>query len=169
MLSSKKSTRSRKESYLKTRCSEPTSLQLLQQSNQKNNRHELVIITDSLSTIVAAESRTLRKNPKTQTIRKMLDQEGPRTTLLWVPSHKRMPSNEKADQAAKEALDEDIPTTERYPPDDLKKWLTIEELKKRDQRWKNGNNMMIERKPDVDRKEDTKRNAKERASGNIQT
>jgi hypothetical protein len=83
-----------------------------------------VIITDSLSTIMAAESRTPTKNPNTQTIRKMLDQEGPRITFLWVPSHKGIPGNEKADQAAKEALNEDIPTTERYPPDNLKKWLT---------------------------------------------
>jgi hypothetical protein len=38
--------------------------------------------------------------------------------------------NEKANQAAKETLDKDISTTERYPPDDLKKWLTEEDLKK---------------------------------------
>jgi hypothetical protein len=96
------------------------------------------------------------KKPKTQTIRKMLDHEGPKITLLWVPSQRGIPGNEKADQAAKEALDEDIPTTERYPPDDLKKWLTEEVFKKRDQRWQNGNNEMKERKPDIDREEDTK-------------
>jgi ribonuclease HI len=43
----------------------------------------------------------------------MLDQEGLRITLLWVPSHKGIPGNKMADQAAKEALNEDIPTTER--------------------------------------------------------
>jgi hypothetical protein len=32
--------------------------------------------------------------------------------------------------------------------------LTEEDFKKRDQRWKNGNNEMKRRKPDVDRKED---------------
>jgi hypothetical protein len=50
--------------------------------SEKNGRHKKVIITDSLSTIMAAESRTLTKNPKTQTIKKMLDQEGPRIALL---------------------------------------------------------------------------------------
>jgi archaellum biogenesis ATPase FlaH len=89
--------------------------------SEKNNRHELVIIIDSLSTIMAAENCTSTKNPKTQTSRKMLDHEGRRIAFLWVPSHVEIPSDEKSDQAAKKALDEDISTTERYPPDDLKK------------------------------------------------
>jgi hypothetical protein len=67
-----------------------------------------------------------------------------------------IPGNEKTNPVAKETLDEDILTTERYPPDDLKKWLTEEDFKKRDEKWKNGNNEMKERKPDVDRKENTK-------------
>jgi hypothetical protein len=126
--------------------------------SEKNSRHEKVIITAFLSTIMAAENRTPTKNPKTQTIRKMLiveDQKGPRITLLWVSRHKGIPGNEKADQQAKEALNKDMPTTIRYLPDDLKKLLTEEDLKKRE-RWKNGNNEMKERKPDVERKEDTK-------------
>jgi hypothetical protein len=69
-------------------------------------------------------------------------------------------SDEKAEQAVKKALNEDISTTERYPPDEirpvLKKWLTKEDFKKREQTRKIGNNEMKERKPDVDRKEDAK-------------
>jgi ribonuclease HI len=61
---------------------------------------------------MAAESRTPTKSPKKQTIRKILDHEGPKITLLWVPSHKGITGNEKADQAEKETLDEDISTTE---------------------------------------------------------
>jgi ribonuclease HI len=62
----------------------------------------------------------------------MLDQERPRIILLWVPSHKGIPSNEKADQTAKKALDEDILTTVRYPPGELKKWLTVERTSKKE-------------------------------------
>jgi ribonuclease HI len=75
---------------------------------EKNNNHEIVIITDSLSTIMAAESRTPTKNLKTLTIRKMLDHEGPRITLIWVLGHVGIPGNGKADQAAKDVLDWDI-------------------------------------------------------------
>jgi hypothetical protein len=154
MLSSKKSTRSKKEFFIKTRCSVQIQSAIIEAiQSKKNNRHEVVIITDSLTEIMTAENRTPTKNPKTKTIRKMLDHVGPRITLLWVPSHVEIPGNEKADHAAKEVLDEDISTTEVYPPDDLKKWLTEEDFKKRVQRWTNGNNEMKERKPDVDRKE----------------
>jgi hypothetical protein len=63
-------------------------------------------------------------------------------------------------------MDKDIPTTERYPPDDLKKWLTEEDFKKR--RLK-----MEKRKQRKEtgrrQKGGYKRNVKERASGNIQT
>jgi hypothetical protein len=135
--------------------------------SKKNNRHEIVLITDSLSTIMAAENRTPTKNPKTQTIRKMLDHKGPGLPSYGSPVTREYQVMKRLTKKRKK-LDEDIPTTERYPPDDLKKWLTEEDFKKRDQRWKNGNNKMKERKPDVDRKEDTEMNAKERSSGNIQ-
>jgi transposase len=51
--------------------------------SEKNNGHEIVIITDSLSTIMSAENSTPTKNPKTQTIRKMLDHEGYGFPVTW--------------------------------------------------------------------------------------
>jgi hypothetical protein len=66
--------------------------------SERNNRHEIVIITT--------------KNPKEQTIRKMLDHERPKITHLWLTSHKRIPGNEKTEQTAKKAPNKDISTTE---------------------------------------------------------
>jgi ribonuclease HI len=108
-------------SLLKTAFSAEQSAIIEAVQLEKNNKHKIVIISDSLSTIMAAENRTPTKNPKTQTIRKILDHEEPKITLLWVLSHIEIPGNEKANQAAKEVVDEDISTTERYSPDDLKK------------------------------------------------
>jgi ribonuclease HI len=61
-----------------------------------------VIITDSLSTILAVSDRKRSKNPKTQ----LIDQASTNITSLWVPSHVGIPGNEAADDAAKEALNE---------------------------------------------------------------
>jgi hypothetical protein len=46
-----------------------------------------MIITDSLSTMMAISDRKQTKNPKKQTIRKLMDQQGGKITLLWVPEH----------------------------------------------------------------------------------
>jgi hypothetical protein len=56
---------------------------------------------------------------------------------MSLQSQKGIPGNKKADQAARKALDEDVSSTERYPSDDLNKWLTEQDFKKRDQRWNN--------------------------------
>jgi hypothetical protein len=64
---------------------------------------------DSLSTIMAVESRTPTKNPKTQTIRKILDQEGPITTLLRFPSHKGIQGNEKAGLGSEKSAERENP------------------------------------------------------------
>jgi ribonuclease HI len=39
--------------------------------------------------------------------------------LFWVPSHVEIPRNKEADNAAREALDENLDKTEEYPPQGL--------------------------------------------------
>jgi ribonuclease HI len=82
-----------------------------------------VIITDSLSTVIAVSDKKRTENSKTQTIRKLMGQQGGRITLLWVPGHVSITNNDNAGTAAKEALNELIQSTEKYPPQDLTKWI----------------------------------------------
>jgi ribonuclease HI len=81
-----------------------------------------LIATDSLSTLVATSGKKDTKNPKTRTKRKLLRQERDKITLLWIPSHVVIPGNEEADNAAREALNENLDRT--YPPQDLANWIT---------------------------------------------
>jgi signal recognition particle GTPase len=65
--------------------------------SEKNNRHDREIITDSLSTIMAAKNHTLTKNLKTQTIRKIMkDRE-----LPSYPSHVGILGNGKSTRQQK--------------------------------------------------------------------
>jgi ribonuclease HI len=79
-------------------------------------------ITDSLSTIVAVSERKKSKNPNTQFIRNLIEQASTNITLLWVSSHVRILGNKKADDAAKEALNEEIHHTETYLPTPTLPW-----------------------------------------------
>jgi ribonuclease HI len=58
--------------------------------------------------MMTVSDRKRTKNPKEQTIRKLMDQQGGKITLLWVPEHVSITSNEITDIAAKEALNERI-------------------------------------------------------------
>jgi hypothetical protein len=55
---------------------------------------------------MAVWDRKRTKNPKTQTIRKLMDQQGGKITLLWVLGHVGITNN--ADTATKKALTERI-------------------------------------------------------------
>jgi ribonuclease HI len=50
-----------------------------------------------------------------------MEQQGGEIMLLWVPGHVGITGNENADTAAKEALNERIQSTKKYPPQDFTK------------------------------------------------
>jgi ribonuclease HI len=62
--------------------------------------------------MIAASDKKDTKNQKTRRMRKLLGQEGDKITLRWFPSHVETPGNEEADNAVREALDEDLDKTE---------------------------------------------------------
>jgi ribonuclease HI len=95
--------------------------------NTTQTRKPTVIATDSLSTLLAAPGNRWIRNPKTRNIRKLIDDSRNQINLIWVPSHAGISGNEAADQAAKDALTEEIGIQEPYPPQDLVKWMKKEE------------------------------------------
>jgi ribonuclease HI len=82
-----------------------------------------MIVTDCLSTMMAVEGTRWPKNLKTKQIRKLVDQEKGRVQLMCIPSHSEITGNEKADEVAKNALEEDINDRELYSPQDPINWM----------------------------------------------
>jgi hypothetical protein len=66
--------------------------------------------------------------------------------LVWIPSHSGITGNERADEAAKNALKEDNNDWELYPQQDLINWMKKTDTKNRQERWAQGENTMIFRK-----------------------
>jgi ribonuclease HI len=71
-------------------------------------RKPTVIATDSFSMLLAASGNRWTRNPKTRNIRKLIDDSRNQINLIWVTSHAGICGNEAADEAAKDALIEEI-------------------------------------------------------------
>jgi ribonuclease HI len=61
---------------------------------------------------MAIEGDINSKNLKTLSLRKLLDEEIEKITLLWRPRHMGIRGNEIADEEAKAALEDDLLFTE---------------------------------------------------------
>jgi ribonuclease HI len=60
---------------------------------------------------MAVEGVFHSKNPKTLSLRKLLEDKSEKVTFLWVPGSMRKPGNEIADKEAKIALEYDLLAT----------------------------------------------------------
>jgi ribonuclease HI len=65
-----------------------------------------IVITDSPSNLMAQE--TLFAKGKETELKVLLAEEGSNLRLMWVPSHMGITSNERADESAKDALDQNV-------------------------------------------------------------
>jgi ribonuclease HI len=78
---------------------------------------------------MAVEGDINSKNPKTLSLRKRLDEEREKVTLLWVPAHMGIPGNGIADEETKAVLEDDLLVREKYPPQDLINWIKTDNKK----------------------------------------
>jgi hypothetical protein len=98
----------------------------------------------------------MEKNPKTRQIMEVLDQEKERVKLMWIPSHSEITGNERTDEAAKNALEEDINDRELFSPQDLINWMRKTDVKNRQERCALGENTIMRfRKKTIDWKDDS--------------
>jgi ribonuclease HI len=67
-----------------------------------------IIITDSLSSLTALKKKFLAKELKGEQSFEHAPEKGENLKLIWVPAHSRIERNEALDDAAKDALSEDI-------------------------------------------------------------
>jgi hypothetical protein len=80
-----------------------------------------VIITGSLSTIIAVSERKRSKNPKTQLIRKLIDQASTNITMGF--KSRRYTRKRNSRLRSKRSTKRKIHHTETYHPQDLIKWI----------------------------------------------
>jgi ribonuclease HI len=99
---------------------------------------------------LAVEGTRWAKNPKTKRIRELLDQEKGRVKLMWIPSHSGFTgNNERADEAAKNALEDDN-DRKLYPPQDLINWPKKTDAKNRQEKKAQGENTSRFRKETIE-------------------
>jgi ribonuclease HI len=114
--------------------------------NTTRTHKPTAIATDSLSSLLAASGNRWTRNPKTRNIRRLINEPRNHIKLIWVPSHVEIGGYEAADQAAKDALYEEIGNQDPYQPQDLMK---KEKFNNRQKRWERGEYDMKHRKVSV--------------------
>jgi hypothetical protein len=82
-----------------------------------------IVITDFISSLMAQETLYAKGNSKKTELKDLLKEEGSNLRLMWVPSHMGITGNERADKAAKDALDQNVETTIKVVKSDYFKWV----------------------------------------------
>jgi ribonuclease HI len=72
---------------------------------------------------MAQETLYAKGNSKKTELKDLLKEEGSNLRLMWVPSHMGITGNERADKAAKDALDQNVETTIKVVKSDYFKWV----------------------------------------------
>ena len=113
----------------------------------KNKHNKFIIFSDLLSVLTSLRNKTL-ENPLIVKLLSRLDSMSSHKEIImcWIPSHIRVSGNERADSAAKSALDLS-PDNISIPYTDLKPQINKFFLTKWQQRWNNINHKLFQIKP----------------------
>jgi hypothetical protein len=79
----------------------------------------------------------------------MLPEKGESLKLMWVPAHTEIERNEAADEAAKDALNEDILPGTKATKMDWKRWLKNAARRILENEWMTSENAMVQVKPNM--------------------
>jgi ribonuclease HI len=82
-----------------------------------------VILTYSLSNLMAQESLYSKSNSKTTELKDLLAIEGLNMRLKWMPAHTGITCNERAVRAANEALVQNVAMGIKVVKSDYSKWV----------------------------------------------
>jgi hypothetical protein len=119
----------------------------MEQPNETNCSR--IIMTDYLSSRKALEKVFPSKSSIENKIFNMLAEKSESLKLIWVPAHTEIERNEAADEAAKDALNEDIlpetKVTEMY----WKRWLKNAARRILENEWMTSENAMVQVKPNM--------------------
>jgi len=128
-------------------------LHALDWNTNQENSEDVAVYTDSLSSIQALENLYLTNHPLTVLIKDKLND--PRrenyAAIIWTPGHRGIQGNEKADEAAKLALGQDVEPHIKIPAKDLISKARLNFKKIQQQLWNATENPMHSIKKSIKR------------------
>jgi hypothetical protein len=84
-------------------------------------------------------------------LKDLLAEKGSNQRLMWVSFHMGITGNERADEAVKDALDQNVETTTNVVKFDYCKWLKEKSRQRWQNEWRSTTSSMVTIKPHVDR------------------